>query len=1241
MIVIWKNMKKRIHNIIIHNFIYVTLWGLLCPGVALAEDWGGDYLRRPYVHNVLGVDPATLTTGQPVLGTDPVILESSDNVIMWGKHRESTGKPDLSLEYNVDSNYLVPSDPSSTDPAEDWATVGSVYHYTYPIKYQGKQAVLSVRFIRKVEDNEPTNIPFQSVYNVVFDVFVCRDNNDRASNPAPDFTWRIDWDNDFVDTQSTDCVKHPLMLCPIESKFFMCGYLTEMPSNIAGTGDNTGSARRRNDIFATTFDLVTFDANNPYNGTVDGTDEVFLFADEYVWVFNLSDNKVACHHLKTCGTHFTGEETFPDTYKSEYYEHCGVNSDVDWVKGTWFAVDPVTWGATSFSRPRCDDEDVVGVPDSDLNGIFAIANTAGDKYFGIWIPQGDTSRITFRYLGHKTNAVNHYEQEGGYNAPCYTTIDLVAHEVTPYNNIYCVSFDDSVGKPSDIRQNTNEEAEHYPDDPVLLFAWTDYQYSSLLASATPAANTSLLLLPTDTETIDSSSAEYSRNFSCFLSGDPFWTEFFSKDDSKANTQNDYTAGSKQTVVTRPEIGVFRPSSEVASSMIFFNRRFFTYTEKEAGSQGTILQYYYELSDQDGEQFGDDLFRVSGNPVVNDIVDGTQKLWFLAWIEDSSTSRNYDWQLFNVSSKWVLDSYDNDKLIDGTICHQIRLQPVITWGGASGYGNLNGAAAGIAPYPVPYPILKYERSYANATNPTLIWTVSAPPLDADNGLTWHQYAYDAPSYSGDAISWSAPTVMLESSQTVRDAYWSLIQSKLSLSSSTVTGRKAGFGYLCRDYLTNKDSVKDPYLGDTFTYHEDNTQVTFAYLPVDSHVYSIQMSDGTSKGEITISQLSKLTTVDEESGETITEDETYHYKQMGIYQYQMYTGGMVNVANLSGLYTSVEGAPSSYVNVRRSYVIDQDENKDNYAKATVSSDAVSNVAKYFNNDATNFVIGTYDGWNETYDEEWFYTYPLSYTSAKSYTSTLHATNEGECWTPESTSNASATVTWKDGLRFYSYLPMKYNDVISYTGLQIRPVWYVANSDGQQWNASDWMVLQEDPSLLCTLSLLSSSNSKEGNLWTYGHHLSIYYDKSNGVEITNDSGLYRHLDGSNQWEKVGGGVTGNIPDTYKYVTLTDEERDAFMEKGIYSVYAYYKVVGEYYSTIATAALDDEEDSNSSALTPFESNEVKVFLFSFNSTGVDLTDVDGNPVEGPLYDLMGRLVKGSPKPGIYITGDGRKVKI
>ncbi|MCC8039395.1 MAG: hypothetical protein LIP02_14875, partial [Bacteroidales bacterium] len=1083
-----------------------------------------------------------------------------------------------------------------------------------------------VRFLRQNATIE-TATPVEHQHNIVFEVFICRDNYSRASNTAPDFTWRIDWDEVSSDV-------HPLMLCPVESRFFMRGYLTEMPSNIAGTGDNTGTERRCNDIFATTFDLVTYDT-----GTADGTDEVFLFADEYLWVFNLVDKTIASHLLKTAGTHFDGEQTFPERFSNSDtgVSHCGVNASVDCVKGGWFAYEPITWGATHFTRPQCDDEEV---DEADLDGIFAIAHSAGDKYFGIWLPQGDPSRLTFRYLGHKSNVQNHYDQSGGYLPPTYTTIDLVAHEVTPYNTVYCSSFDASTSTPV-IVEDTNEK-EHFPDDPVLLFAWTDYQYSSLTKGAVPTANTSLLLLPTDTETVTTSSAEYSRNFSRFLNGGDFWTEYFSKDDDKANNIADYgPAGSTNTVVIRPEIGAFSPSADVASSMIYYDRRFFTYAGKKAGSQGTVLQYYYELTDQDGQQFTDDLFRVTGNPVVNDLADGSQKLWFLAWVESTSTttSRNYDWQLFNIGCKWVTTG--DTKEIDGAECQALRLQPVIDWGGRDGWDYSGGAAAGIAPYPVPYPILKYERSYANATDPTILWTVSAPTLDADSGLTWYQYVYDAPEYTSDAITWSAPSVMLEAPQSVKDGYSSLIQRKLSLTSSTVTGQKCGFGYLCRDYLKNKDSYRDNVLGDTFTEHEDNAQVTFAYLPVDSHVYSVILSDGTEVGEVTISKISQSTTIDEESGEETTIDETYHYRQMSVEEYQMRTGGMANVANVSSLYSSVEGDPSSYVNVPRSYVIEQDDNKDNYAKATISSDAASNVAKYFNGDATNLVIGKYEGWNETYDEEWFNTYPLSYSSAQSYVSNLHATNDGVCWTPEGTDAATATVTWKDGLRVYSYLPMEYEGEISYTGLQIRPVWYLASDNYQQWNASDWMVLQKDASLICNLALTSSVNTQLDDGWEYGHGLNVTYTKSYNVVVDNETSLYCRIDGDAEWTNVNGGVTSSGQPLYHRVTLTNAQRDALMEKGIYSVYAYYKVKGTYTTTDTTSARMAPEDDEATSGTPFESNEVKVFLFSYTSTGVELVDTDGRAVQGPLYDLLGRKVEDVVKPGIYITGDGRKVKI
>ncbi len=1227
-------MKKKIHNI-----ISVTLLGLLCPGVAYAEDWGGDYLRRPYVQNVLGADPATLTPGDPVLGTAPVILETNDNVIMWGKHRESSGKPDLSLEYNVDSNYLIPSDPGTADPAEDWSTVGSVYHYTYPIKYSGKDAVLSVRFLRKVEADEPTNIPFQSVYNVVFDVFVCRNNTDRAAKSEPDFTWRVDWDNDFVNTESTDCVDHPLMLCPIESKYFMCGYLTG-GIGYYSTGDNTStSARRRNDIFATTFDLVTFDTN-----TADGTEEVFLFADEYVWVFNLVDKKVECNHLKTCGTHFAGEETFPDTYKSEYTEHCGVSSDVDYIKSGAFSVEPITWGATKFSRPRCDDEDVEDVPDADLKGIFAIAHAAGDKYFGIWIPQGDTSRITFRFLGHKSYQYS-YREQSSYTPPCYTTIDLVAHEVTPYNTVYCKSFDSSTSTPSNYLQDTNEKG-HEPDDPVLLFAWTDYQYSSLKSDATPNINTSLLLLPTDTETISTSATEYSRNFSRFLNGGDFWTEYFSK--TSSNNLTDFTAASTQTVLTHPEIGAFHPSTDVPSSMIFFNRHFFTYSEKTAGSSATILQYYYELSDKDGDPFGDDLFRVSGNPVVNDLPEtGNQKLWFLAWIEDSSNQRGYDWQLFNVSCKWATTG--DTKEIDGITGHALRLQPVIAWGGSAGVGNLSGAAAGIAPYPAPYPILKYKYSYANATNPTIIWSVAAPPFDQKDGNYWRQRAWSGSDYKGNEIVWSAPAWLLEASSDLKKSYGSLIQSKISLTPSTVSNKKVGFSYFGPDYFTDNTPYKDSYIGDTFAKHDNDAQVTFAYLPVDSHVYSIVKSDGTELGDVTISQLSQTATYNAETEETTYTDETYHYKQMELSEYEALTGGMTNVAKFTGIYSSTEGNPSSYVAVPRSYVIEQDENKDNYTKATDRADAVSNVHKYFTSDASNFIIGQHTLWDEVYDDTEFTTYPPSYSQTpgdgKSYASELHATADGVSWTATGSDgssltwgDATSTVDWAYNTYIMMHSNLKYNDKVKYSRLYMRPVWYLSQNNGQQWNTTNWMVLQEDESLVCNLSLLDNTGAKEDGKWVYGHHLCIQYAKSDGVEITNDSGLYRRLDGDQEWTKVQGGVTGNLPSTYHHLEFTDAERDAYMAK-YPSLYAYYKVIGTYTTTNTSSVRMMTTDSSTEI--PFESNEVAVFLFSYTTTGVDLVDANGRAVTGPIYDLLGRRVEGTPAPGLYITADGRKIRL
>lgn len=732
--------------------IYVALVGLLCPGAAQADDWGGDAYRQSYVWDVLGQDPAELTPGDAPIGTTVLGDTSTDKVIMWGKDRDdSSNKPLLSVEYRDDSYYLIPS----TTSGEDWATVGGVYHYTYPIQYAGKDAVLSIRFIRQGDVDVPDNIPTQNVYNIVMEVFTYRDVYSRMANSAPDFTWIVNWDNDILVPESSDCVNHPLMLCPIESKFFMREYLTPLFAKSAlHTDDNTGSERRRNDIFATTFDLVTYDANNSYNGSVDGTDEVFLFADEYVWVFNLSSKKIICQHLKTCGTHFEGEETFPDTYADDEHSiyHVGVNSSVDYIKGGYFSFEPITWGATHFNRPKCDGETVAT---ADLDGIFAIAHAAGDKYFGIWVPQGDTSRIFFRYLGHKSCNINRREQDGGYTHSMYTTIDLVAHEVTPYNTVYCESFDSSTSTPSNILEDKNEK-EHFAGDPVLLFAWTDFQYFGITTTTIkPSATTYLLLLPTDTDVTDSTLAESTRSFTNFLNGGDFWTEYFSKNDYKANYEAAYSSGTPQTVLTRPEIGVFRPSADVPCSMILFNNHFFTYAAKRAGASKTELQYYYELTDQDGNKFTDDLFRVTGNPVVNDLADSdAQKLWFLAWVEDSSNQRNYDWQLFNIGCKWV-DTGDT-KDIDGTTGHALRLAPVIDWGkGIKGYGNMNGASAGIAPYQAPYPILEYKRSYVNATNPTLIWTVSAPPLDADNGLTWYQYAYDAPTYTQDAISCRLP------------------------------------------------------------------------------------------------------------------------------------------------------------------------------------------------------------------------------------------------------------------------------------------------------------------------------------------------------------------------------------------------------------------------------------------------------------------------------------------------------
>ncbi len=1244
----------------------VAAAAVLLPAAAAADGvkWGGDKPRRFYVREVLGASPDTLETGTPPLGTGTIQLSDVQSQIVYWGSPYTVSSSDLNPTLQpMGATTLTPDGTAHTlTNANSFnTTIGEHFHYTFPVTYRGKQGVLSVKFERS--GSSGASFYSRSYYNLIFNVFTAKIAADREASAAPDLSWKPEWGADEIPTFMSVDVAH---------------FLKDVSAdNNDATKGTHASAKRAADVFRGMFDIVCRDRDG------DGTDEVYLFFERWLYVFNLAKQTVKRYNIDESGTHGTLQasvlpwnqaannsaitvesaiaETLPP-YVSRPGEYIYDNTEsyipsyIDSKKQALWTLEPFMWAATSLTLP--------GTTDPQERGILAMCHTPGDYLFGLWLPDSipaEDGEFYFRYIGLGAHP-------GVQDNPVYTTIELQAHEVIPYERLY-------VATDGELYEDLNED-EHFDGAPVLLFAWNDYQKTGTsYTTVATVGNTSLLMLSVD----DDDDNGDVQDFKDFFEGssDNLWSNIFSKRGG-SNIQAELT-GAVSGLVTRPVVGAFRPWSKHPSSMIYFNGDFYCYVDQE--KSGIELQGFYALqkvgttladgfnieshksyTDNSGERttylHADcKTVRPSGRPAitVSDAATGAETMDIFGWQErevsystsptgDKTLLNWFDYPFVGAVQGTLSSSSSGTREKDGKTYYEKMLTPVFVkslvddaFSKTPTYADEYAPSAsegGISPYPAPFITLVYDHSYVNASNPTMLWTASSPPVEADEGkANWYQDIATgnttASTQLTSPIAWSAPSVFIEADDAGKAAFETYVAGRGDITipeATTVTGSK--------DVLRSR--------GDAYTilgepYYEDAC-ITYAAMPLDSHVYTVMLSDSTVLGSFTVSQL--------------REGGTFGVYQTSLSNYEYIAGQVPNMADVSGLYSNVDGDLSSY--------------------RTIASTEPATVAKYFTADAYEFAVGSEPETDTMWAE--FNIAPETADTPHVLTNALHATTSANVWSGASPSSpAVATVTYDPAEWYSAHLkPADYN-----AHPNMRPVRFRVKRESGEWYATDWYLSGDDASdLRCLLTLADASTQALPDVPEEDRYVNIRYSNKLNTEMSyepswdillQEAVLYYKFSGDEEWTYLTS-LSSLLPQSGSYLAQMTEdythtfamsivERWAYFEKGLTSVYAYYKVEGTYKhweyvgeTTSTEGALlgrpipsgDSSSDTEGYDYVPrpFTSNEVAVFLFSEATSGVEGIGAAPSRPEA-LYDVLGRRITGTPAPGVYITASGRKVFI